>query len=82
MFVQVCSDCSISAVVTTRGYRYCAWLAGSILMLAHIFMKIFKVFSCFFSTSTVRVRRLGFGSVWVGFILFILSYKKIHGQSW
>ena len=25
------------------------------------------------------IRRLGFGFVWVGFILFILSLKKIHG---
>ena len=44
-------------------------LEGSIPILAHFLMKIFKVFSYFFSTSTVRVRRLAnifFGITLVG----------------
>ena len=36
-------------------------LAGLIPILAHFLMKVFKVFSYFFSTSTVRGRQLGLG---------------------
>ena len=46
-------------------------LAGLIPILAHFLMKVFKVFSYFFSTSRVRVR-VWFSLGWVYFIYLII----------
>ena len=69
MFLPFCSDCASS----TGGYARAIMLhvMGSIPLNRPFFMIISLFFFLIFSRLTVRVRRLGFGLVWVYFIYFI-----------